>query len=77
MSVSEFPGRAVGTPIEPPPALPERSFLAFDPPRGRVKSIARIRIEGATNVPHQYTHFCLAVLSIKRSGALDKCEPAG
>ena len=31
-SVSEFPGRAVGTPIEPPPTLPEGSYLAFDPP---------------------------------------------
>ncbi len=39
-SVSEFPGRVVGTPIETPPPLPEGSFLAFDPPRGRVKSIA-------------------------------------
>ena len=36
-SVCEFPGRAVGTPIEPPSTLPEGSFLAFDPPRGRVK----------------------------------------
>ncbi len=40
MSVSELPGRVVGTPIETPPTLPEGSFLAFDPPRGRVKSIA-------------------------------------
>ncbi len=36
-SLGEFPGRAVGTPIEPPSTLPEGSFLAFDPPRGRVK----------------------------------------
>ena len=41
MSLGEFPGRVVGTPIEPPSALPEGSFLAFDPPKGRVKSIAR------------------------------------
>ncbi len=40
MSVSEFPGRLVGTPIEPPSALPEGSFLAFDPPGRRVKFIA-------------------------------------
>ncbi len=39
-SASEFPGRVVGTPIELLPALPEGSFLAFDPPRERVKSIA-------------------------------------
>jgi len=36
-SVSEFPGRVVGTPRELPTALPERSYLAFDPPAGRVK----------------------------------------
>jgi Leucine-rich repeat (LRR) protein len=39
-SLGEFPGRAVGTPIEPPSTLPEGSFLAFDPPSGRVKSTA-------------------------------------
>jgi hypothetical protein len=39
-SLSEFPGRAVGTPIKPPSALPEGSSLAFDPPKGRVKSTA-------------------------------------
>ena len=38
-SVSEVPGRVVGIPIELPSALPEGSFLAFDPPRGRVKSV--------------------------------------
>ena len=36
-SVSEFPGRVVGIPTEPLSTLPEGSFLAFDPPRGRVK----------------------------------------
>src|SRR5512141_2980448 len=36
MSVSEFPGRVVGRLTEPPFALPEGSFLAFDPPSGRV-----------------------------------------
>ena len=29
-----------GTPSKPPSTLPEGSFLAFDPPGGRVKSIA-------------------------------------
>ena len=37
MSASEFPGRAVGTTNELLPALPEGSYLAFDPPEGRVK----------------------------------------
>ena len=41
MSVSEFPGRTVGTPIEPPATLPEGSCLAFDPPGGRVKFTSR------------------------------------
>ena len=36
-SVSEFPGRVVCTPIKLPATLPEGSFLAFDPPGGRVK----------------------------------------
>ncbi len=30
MSVSEFPGRVVGTPIEPPSALPEGSSIACE-----------------------------------------------
>jgi hypothetical protein len=33
-SISEVPGRVVEIPTELPPALPEGSFLAFDPPLG-------------------------------------------
>ncbi len=56
MSVSEFPGRLVGTPIEPPSALPEGSYLAFDPPGRRVKFIAcemrRIKRPGLLKNPN-------------------------
>jgi hypothetical protein len=49
MSVSEFPGRAVGTPIEPPSALPEGSCM----PQLDIVGLSRIcfcpRIKGWIN----------------------------